>query len=165
MKICSVDNCEAKYFAKGLCHKHYDSVRRSTKEYKEQRTIFYRKYTEQNKTKIQELQREWRKKNPNYPAEWREKNRSFHNSKESKRRTIKAKNGVFKITKSELDKLYSSPCVNCGSTEKIHMDHIIPISRGGQHSIGNLQPLCASCNIRKSNKFMIEWKQLMKERG
>ncbi len=44
-------------------------------------------------------------------------------------------------------------CVYCGSTENLHLDHIIPFSKGGDTSIENLQILCRSCNLKKSNKI------------
>lgn len=34
------------------------------------------------------------------------------------------------------------------------LDHIIPISRGGEHTYRNTQLLCRSCNISKSNKIV-----------
>lgn len=34
-----------------------------------------------------------------------------------------------------------------------HLDHIYPISRWGLHTITNLQWLCISCNLSKSNKL------------
>ena len=32
---------------------------------------------------------------------------------------------------------------------EVHIDHIIPQKVGGTNAITNLQPLCATCNIRK----------------
>jgi len=65
---------------------------------------------------------------------------------------------AFKILDKEYKRLYNSPCSFCGSTEKITMDHIIPISRSGNHSIGNLQPLCKSCNSSKKSRLVSEYK-------
>ena len=44
-------------------------------------------------------------------------------------------------------------CVKCGSQENLEFDHIIPFSRGGANTYRNLQILCESCNIEKSNKI------------
>ncbi len=44
-------------------------------------------------------------------------------------------------------------CVYCGSNENLHLDHIIPFSKGGDTSIENLQLLCQKCNLEKSNKI------------
>jgi 5-methylcytosine-specific restriction endonuclease McrA len=106
------------------------------------------RYAKRNPEKIKEKQRLYREKNP-----------EIKRSSEAKRKAKKLENGVFLILKKELKILYSSPCYFCGSKDKIHADHIIPLSRGGRHSIGNLQPLCASCNISKNNKFIVEYKK------
>lgn len=37
----------------------------------------------------------------------------------------------------------------CGSTVEPHFDHIIPWSKGGTDTVGNLQILCGPCNRRK----------------
>jgi 5-methylcytosine-specific restriction endonuclease McrA len=42
-------------------------------------------------------------------------------------------------------------CMDCGTTEDITIDHIIPLSTGGSNHITNLQPLCRACNSRKNN--------------
>lgn len=89
---------------------------------------------------------------------WAAANPDSAYDRKNRRRAQQAKNGVFKIRKSFLRRLYSSSCVACGSTEKITQDHVIPISRGGVHSEGNLMPLCAFCNASKKNKFFMEWK-------
>lgn len=43
--------------------------------------------------------------------------------------------------------------VYCGSNENLHLDHIIPFSKGGDTSVENLQLLCQKCNLEKSNKI------------
>ena len=65
---------------------------------------------------------------------------------------------AYKILDKEYKRLYASPCAFCGATEKITMDHIIPISRSGNHSIGNLQPLCRKCNSSKKSRLVSEYK-------
>jgi 5-methylcytosine-specific restriction endonuclease McrA len=45
-------------------------------------------------------------------------------------------------------------CANpiCGSTKKLRIDHIDPLSRGGSTEVDNLQILCVRCNSKKRNK-------------
>lgn len=48
-------------------------------------------------------------------------------------------------------------CVICGASAKegahLHIDHIVPISKGGKSVPSNLRTLCERCNIGKSNKI------------
>jgi len=62
---------------------------------------------------------------------------------------------------SEWNKLvnyYNGMCAYCGDRAAEHKDHIIPISRGGKDSIGNILPACRDCNLSKGNKYLFEWK-------
>ncbi len=44
-------------------------------------------------------------------------------------------------------------CVVCGTTENLHFDHIIPISKGGNNSAKNIRILCSRHNLAKSDKI------------
>jgi len=54
--------------------------------------------------------------------------------------------------KAEVMRRDGGQCRQCGSTEEIHFDHVIPWSRGGTATVGNIQVLCGPCNRRKSDK-------------
>lgn len=43
-------------------------------------------------------------------------------------------------------------CVRCGSTDRLTVDHIIPIVRGGTNDEANLQTLCGPCNSGKRDR-------------
>ena len=50
-------------------------------------------------------------------------------------------------------------CVRCGAAPandpgcELHVDHMLPLSRGGKTTFDNLQSLCAKCNLGKGNRF------------
>jgi 5-methylcytosine-specific restriction endonuclease McrA len=37
-------------------------------------------------------------------------------------------------------------------------DHVVPLSRGGRHTIGNVVPACGSCNSSKGSLLLVEWR-------
>lgn len=82
----------------------------------------------------------------------------MHREKEHRRRARARGNGVFAVLPSEVARLLASPCAACGSRESIVIDHVVPIARGGRHSVGNLQPLCLTCNASKGSSFMSEFR-------
>jgi len=43
-------------------------------------------------------------------------------------------------------------CAKCGSTEKLTVDHIAPMIRGGSDDLSNLQILCKRCNSSKRDR-------------
>lgn len=49
-------------------------------------------------------------------------------------------------------------CLHCGASPakqpgvELHVDHIVPWSKGGETIIENLQTLCSACNLGKSNE-------------
>ena len=80
-----------------------------------------------------------------------------------KRRTRLLNAKTFIVSKKEWTRMcdrYRGCCAYCGVKSRLTMDHIIPLSRGGYHGIGNLIPACPRCNSSKNKKFIIEWKVL-----
>lgn len=55
----------------------------------------------------------------------------------------------------------SYKCVNCKTSlrKNYHVDHIMPLSKGGGNGKDNIQCLCPTCNVRKHNKHPIDWAQ------
>lgn len=73
-----------------------------------------------------------------------------------KRRALKAETGG-KFTAFEWYDLchkHGMRCALCGKKKKLTVDHVIPISRGGANDIGNIQPLCFSCNSKKRTRII-----------
>lgn len=60
-----------------------------------------------------------------------------------------------------LKKLQRMNCANCGGSLKygFHVDHRIPVSKGGDNGPGNIELLCPECNIAKSAKLPHEFAQ------
>lgn len=53
-----------------------------------------------------------------------------------------------------------SRCHWCGtkvSGRRIYFDHIIALSRGGSHTIGNLCATCCNCNQTKNARLISDW--------
>jgi len=44
-------------------------------------------------------------------------------------------------------------CTNCGSTELLEFDHIIPVAKGGSSTARNVQLLCDTCNRAKADNI------------
>jgi len=44
-------------------------------------------------------------------------------------------------------------CVQCGATDYLEFDHIIPVAKGGANTVQNIQLLCRRCNGAKSDKI------------
>ncbi len=87
----------------------------------------------------------WAKANP-------EKANASHAIRQSRRRARKAGNGgnVTSAEWKEQLEVFGHRCAYClASDVKLQMEHVIPISRGGPHTINNVVPSCGHCNNRK----------------
>lgn len=91
---------------------------------------------------------------------WRQNNPQGYLSHIHKRRSALARGTSF--TQSEIDSMLinqSYRCLNCRRdiSNNPHIDHVMPLSLGGDNSIKNIQLLCQTCNQRKHAKHPIDW--------
>ena len=71
------------------------------------------------------------------------------------KRRLRAKNARCTLTAAEwqdIKNIYKNRCVYCGEIKTLEMDHIIPISKGGDHVKENIVPACRSCNAKKGDR-------------
>jgi 5-methylcytosine-specific restriction endonuclease McrA len=122
-----------------------------------------RKWRKANPGKSCEASRRWRKQNADKSREmlkaWHEKNPDARKRYEGARRARK-KGCEASLTNAEwLSRLseFQDRCAYCGSLEKLTIDHIVPLSRGGAHTSTNVAPACLSCNTSKHTKLLAEW--------
>jgi len=79
----------------------------------------------------------------------------------ARRLGIELTGGMSDVDFAELCARYDHRCLCCGRTDVVlTVDHIVPIVDGGSGNIGNVQPLCVSCNGYKSDKFVMDYRPL-----
>ena len=101
-----------------------------------------------------------RSKQKHYVASYRKKNRKkyllLHRGHQMRRRAAKRKTDTGLVTKDFLKRLYAQK--RCSYCKRYTLpvdrtaDHVIPLSRGGQHHPNNLVMACGTCNSKKKDK-------------
>ena len=129
--------------ARDFYHKNKES-----QEFKEKRHIAYLKWYEKNKEII-------RQKNKMASKKYfkTDKGKQARRNAKSIRR-VREKTGKVSLEEWN-NKLieFNYCCAKCVIKENLEQDHIVPLSKGGKHEINNIQPLCRSCNAKKSDKI------------
>lgn len=112
---------------------------------------------------------------------WREKNKDRHNeiaraadkknpigrrARVAKRRALvrSAEGAYSKADVTAKLEAQSGRCVYCSTDlllDGFHIDHMVPLSRGGSNWPTNIQLLCETCNLRKNNKTPEEFIQVL----
>jgi 5-methylcytosine-specific restriction endonuclease McrA len=142
---------------------------------KEKIRIGIYKCRDANRERYDEYQREWVKANHEKvratDKRWSVKHPDAVRRKRHNRRTrITGNGGTY--TLKELNAQFEKQegfCYYCGELlyasfdKEVHVDHMIPLSRGGSNSIENIVLSCATCNLEKNTKTSDEYLKLKKE--
>jgi len=111
-----------------------------------------RRYRERHKHQLFEKGRRYRAENKRYFLE-----------KAAQRRKLKKDTSDGTVTNAYLTSLLASQdyrCVYCKcdlNDSGKHLDHIVPLSRGGLHTASNVQWTCPTCNLSKGDLLEEEW--------
>jgi len=66
--------------------------------------------------------------------------------------------GISDTDEAVLKDEYAHMCVYCGRKDvSLTVDHIVPLSRGGDHDIENATVCCKSCNSKKKNNSLLRF--------
>lgn len=138
----------AKTYRENNPDKVLESGRKSAKKHREKRA----KYTS-----------DWHKKNKEHAQQYRTQNlEKYRMHAQNRRARIHDSGGFFTLKQIHaLRVLQKDKCVNCKKSIKtnMHIDHIMPIAKGGSNDIKNIQLLCPKCNFKKNDTDPIIWAQ------
>jgi len=91
-----------------------------------------------------------------YMAQYRINNLSKFAEYQQRRKEQKLSTSIEYFSRDDVMNLYGLKCFYCdGSFE--HLDHYIPLSKGGSHTLDNVRPSCKRCNLKKNAKLPEEW--------
>lgn len=137
--MCEVEGCDNPIDYNGLCPKHWARLARHGNP-----NIVLRVWTDMS----------------NYTEEEKASHRkNQETTKLNKRRAKQAGVFVDNIDRKILYDLYEGYCYLCWNHTNgdWHLEHIIPISRGGLHSWENVAVSCRSCNQEKFTHTFTEY--------
>jgi hypothetical protein len=151
--------------------------KRHAEQEKERRARLNSVYKEQEKARNKTDKRiEWKRKyNPEYYREHRDSILSYHrNYKSNNKEKLREADLMRKRIKKEDAKTFSIrdwhnilekygwKCFYCHKDlDNPEKDHMIPITRGGRATTDNIVPACHSCNCRKNDRNVEEYREYL----
>lgn len=118
-----------------------------------------KEYRQNNFEQVSAREKQWCKANP-------DKKRVTRKASAVNRR--KAPGRITGKDVSDLHQINDDTCAYCLNplSVKSHLDHVLPLSRGGCNQIDNIVVSCADCNLHKGTKtpleFVFDWNRVTK---
>lgn len=175
---CTVTGCDREHVAKGLCNMHYQRAKSGRldrpnvltcqrcaaqfpRPYKgNPDAVRFCSHTCRYATQLDD-HRANREARMAYMRKWRKRRPEMLKAILLRRKAAKQTGDIALVTGKDLARLiqrYRGRCAYCTERPYEHFDHVIPLSRGGRHAIGNLLPACAQCNLAKGPRFLADWR-------
>lgn len=118
-------------------------------EHREQGNTCTRKWYAEHRDRVRDTQRKWRST---------EKGKALLAANKLRRRTYLGDETLSSDTVLDVKAEYLGICPYCNTKiTRGHIDHIIPVSRGGTNARDNLVWACGKCNQQKSNKSLLRF--------
>ena len=70
------------------------------------------------------------------------------------KKSIKARKYISPAKRNQVYDRDGHACLCCGSVDALTVDHIVPVAKGGDNDIDNLQTLCVECNVQKGSEIV-----------
>ena len=86
--------------------------------------------------------------------------RLYHRSKARERKARERGSTTLMLSPDQLWRRwvqFDHCCAYCGVDGDLHIEHVIPISKGGEHHLGNIVPACQRCNYSKHTREVQSW--------
>lgn len=125
-------------------------------------------YRAKRPARIREYTQEYARRYPNYSAQYRHSHPEMWHRVSANRAKMMRETSDGTLTRDVIERLFaeSTQCPYCGveisdrvkkrSDNRKSLDHVVPLSRGGTHSIHNIVICCWKCNRLKGNRILTE---------
>jgi len=136
---------------------------RSKPENKEKERLYKIKWQAKNRNKVNQQKRESYQRNKEKISTSQKRYRQTERGRRicalgtRNHNILKRANGTGITTQQweDIIRKYNYRCAYCGKRCYLTQDHIIPLSRGGEHSPDNIVPACSECNGKKGVR--LDW--------
>jgi len=144
------DPSRFRQYARDYYANHREEARIYRQEHREKYRRWKAAYDKANHAIVSQKNREY----------WRRHPEKARVNKQKRRARLASAEGVLTVADIHRQlKSQGGHCWWCGSNlgNKWHVDHVIPLSRGGKNDPSNIVITCPRCNLSKGSKLPHEW--------
>lgn len=113
-------------------------------------------YAENHPEKVRAMKSSWKKNRPGYYKEYYSQNSMKIRERASHRRALRTDQFIEDVDPQIVYNMHGGMCGICEEfiIGKFHIDHVIPLAKGGMHGYINVQPAHPFCNLSKGSTLL-----------